>query len=155
MSASIEVRLAQNESCVFKKNTKVILQVYRTQSSSTGVCKRQWCKQPLLYKHLAGGSSPTQHFFISVNSFYIVCSIYGKTSKCQLSTIWINVNRAFQLEMKPQYCLILLHLTYIAWYNKFCVVCSIREYWSNVAETVEGYRKFRKLLRHGTQDSHI
>ena len=35
---------------------------------------------------------------------------FGANSKCQLNTVWIDLNGAFQLEMKPQHRLILLHL---------------------------------------------
>ena len=78
--------------------------------SSAGAHRRRSCKQPLPIKHLAGGSNPTLHIFLfSLN----VLSLYGANSKYQFNAVRIDIdfNRAFQLEMKPQYSLILLHLT--------------------------------------------
>ena len=93
--------------------------------------------------------------FTLVERFFIVHH-HGANSEPQLNTVGINKIRAFQLEIKPQHCLILLHLV---WLDTILTVCSIREYQSNVAENhhagIEGYRKLRRLHWHSRLDSHV
>ena len=98
----------------------LFLQAYRTHHSSTGVSKILKSRRPLTVTWGWWLESHSTHFFISVKRFFIVHH-YGANSEPQLNTVYINKDRAFQLEIKSQCCLILLHLAWRHTTIPYCV----------------------------------
>ena len=95
---------------------------YTTHCSSTVVRKRWRCKQPLIHK--ASGQWFKYHstcFLFQLNVFFIAHH-HGANSEHQLNTICIDQNRVFQLNIKPQCCLILLHLAWLDTTNSMLYV---------------------------------
>ena len=83
-------------------------------------------------------------------------SWWKEWTSTQYCVYWLNWH--FLARNKPSMLLNFI-TSCTAWYNKFCAVCSIREYQSNVVQTykvsIDGYRKLRRLLRHNRLDSHV
>ena len=68
MLITLQSLINQNGTCLkwrlcLWRSEDLFLQAYRTHDSSTGVHKRQWCKQPLTHQLLASGLSPTYKSF--------------------------------------------------------------------------------------------
>ena len=81
---------------------------------------------------MASGLSPTLHIFVLVKCFFLVHH-YG-TNNERLLNIAVLIKMEF-LARSEDSTLPNVITSHIAWYNEICVVCSIREYRFNVAET--------------------
>ena len=80
-------------------------------------------RRPLALKLEASGLSPTLHIFLfQLNVFFIVHH-YGTNSEPQLNAVYIDKDGAFQLKIKSQCCLILLHLSSVSWCHTTIPYC--------------------------------
>ena len=99
MPASIGTGLTQNESCVFKEH-----KVYFYKPTEPTVQRQECVKDDgvmvLTRNHLLVVQVPVYTFLILDKRFFIMLH-YGTNSKHQLNNVQINLNGAFELEIKP------------------------------------------------------